>query len=151
MKQSIRVAAAVVAAIVVWVAVVSLLDRVLRVTIAGYADVEPKFAFTLTMMVARLSIGALSSLVAGAAAAMIARSAARAPWIAGALFLLLFVPEHVKLWNILPVWYHLTFLLTLVPLFGAGGLLARRLAPASAAMATSGAAIGAAAKQARPA
>lgn len=130
MKRSII---AVVVAAVLWVVVVSLLDRVLRVTIAGYAEAEPRFAFTLTMMLARLGIGALSSLAAGSVAAMIARSAARAPWITGAVFLALFVPEHVKLWNVLPAWYHLTFLLTLVPLFGAGGLLARHLAAAPGA------------------
>ncbi|MBV8063224.1 MAG: hypothetical protein JOY51_06485 [Nevskia sp.] len=114
-----------VAGFVAWVVLVSLLDRVLRLAIPGYLEAEPKFAFTLTMMLARLGIGALSSLAAGAAAALIARSAARAPWIAGAVFLALFIPEHVKLWSVLPVWYHLTFLLTLVPLFGAGGALAR--------------------------
>lgn len=129
MKRSII---AVVAAAVVWVVLVSLLDRALRLAIPGYTEAEPTFAFTLGMMLARLGIGALSSLAAGAVAALIARSAARAPWITGALFLVLFVPEHVKLWNVLPAWYHLTFLLTLVPLFGAGGLLARRVAAAQA-------------------
>jgi len=124
MKRSIL---AVVVAAVTWLVVVSLLDRVLRVTIAGYTAAEPSFAFTLDMMLARLAIGALSSLAAGAVAATIARSARWAPWIAGALFLLMFVPEHVKLWQVLPAWYHLTFLLTLVPLFEAGGLLAQRL------------------------
>ncbi len=132
MKRSIsgsilRSILAVVAAAVTWLAVVSLLDRVLRLTIAGYTEAEPSFAFTLDMMLARLAIAALSSLAAGAMAATIARSAKWAPWITGALFLLMFVPEHARLWQVLPVWYHLTFLLTLVPLFGAGGLLARRL------------------------
>jgi hypothetical protein len=122
MKRSIL---AVLAAAVLWVLVVSLLDRVLKLAIAGYAEAEPKFAFTLGMMLARLGIAALSSLAAGAVAALIARSAQWAPWITGAVFLALFVPEHVKLWNVLPAWYHLTFLLTLVPLFWAGGLLAR--------------------------
>jgi hypothetical protein len=129
MKRSIL---AVVVGVVVWVVAVSLLDRVLRMTIAGYVEAEPKFAFTLSMMLARLGISALSSLAAGAVAALIARSPARAPWITGAVFLVLFVPQHVKLWNVLPVWYHLTFLLTLVPLFGAGGLLAHSLATAPA-------------------
>ena len=117
---------AVIASAVVWVVVVSLLNRGLRLTIPGYTEGEPTFAFTLSMMLARLGIGALSSLAAGAVAALIARSAARAPWITGAIFLVLFVPEHIKIGNALPLWYHLTFLLTLVPLFGIGGLLARR-------------------------
>ncbi|MDB5975814.1 MAG: hypothetical protein JWR07_2574 [Nevskia sp.] len=124
---------AVIASAVVWVVVVSLLDRLLRLTIAGYTEAEPTFAFTLSMMLARFGISALSSLAAGAVAALIARSAARAPWITGAIFLVLFVPEHIKIGNALPLWYHLTFLLTLVPLFGAGGLLTRRPAATPAA------------------
>lgn len=138
MKRSIF---GVVAGLVVWVLVVSLLDRVLRITIAGYEEAEPQFAFTLGMMLARLGIAALSSLAAGATAALIARSAARAPWIVGAVFLVLFVPEHVKLWNVLPAWYHLTFLLTLVPLCWAGGLLARRPGATPAARTSGGGAV----------
>ncbi|WP_029922008.1 hypothetical protein [Nevskia soli] len=124
---------AVIAGAVVWVVVVSLLDRLLRLGIPGYTAAEPTFAFTLIMMLARLGIGALSSLAAGAVAAAVARSPARAPWITGVIFLVLFVPEHIKIGNALPLWYHLSFLLTLVPLFWAGGLLARRPAAAPAA------------------
>lgn len=124
MKRSIL---AVAVGVVVWVLVVSLIDRGLRLAIDGYAEAEPKLVFTLGMMWARLGMAAVTSLIAGAVTALVARSAKWAPWIAGAIFLALFVPEHIKLWNVLPAWYHLTFLLTLVPLFGAGGLLARRL------------------------
>jgi len=47
--------------------------------------------------------------------------------IAGALLLLLFIPQHVMLWDKFPVWYHMTFLLSLVPLTYAGGRVASRL------------------------
>ena len=42
------------------------------------------------------------------------------------LLLALFLPEHVKIWHSFPVWYHLTFLLTLAPLVALGA----RLVPA---------------------
>jgi hypothetical protein len=48
----------------------------------------------------------------------------RSSWTAvatGALLLLFFIPEHISLWDKFPVWYHLTFLTTLVPLAVAGG------------------------------
>jgi hypothetical protein len=37
---------------------------------------------------------------------------------------IVFIPEHMMLWEKFPVWYHLTFLLSLVPLTYAGGRIA---------------------------
>ncbi len=122
MKRSILAVAGV---LVVWIIVASLLDRVLRLLIAGYAAAEPSMHFTLDMMLARLTIGALTSLCAGAAAALLAPRRKPVPWVAGAIVLALFLPAHVRLWELFPVWYHLTFLVTIVPLFVAGAALAR--------------------------
>jgi hypothetical protein len=110
-----------------WIVVVSMLNRLLRLGIPGYTEAEPLLAFTLGMMLARLLIGGLSSVAAGAVAGWIARPGQWAPWITGAVFLALFIPEHIQLWQRFPLWYHLTFLLSLVPLFGLGGALGRRL------------------------
>jgi hypothetical protein len=49
---------------------------------------------------------------------------ARSSWTAvvtGALLLLAFIPQHISLWDKFPVWYHLTFLTSLVPLAVVGG------------------------------
>jgi uncharacterized protein (DUF983 family) len=75
------------------------------------------------MKLARLSIGALTTLAAGAVSAFIGRSS-RTAVITGSLLLLVFVPEHISLWNKFPVWYHLTFLTSLVPLAVVGGRVA---------------------------
>ena len=53
-------------------------------------------------------------------AALVARST-RAALVAGALLLVAFIPQHIMLWDRFPVWYHMTFLLSLVPLTYAGG------------------------------
>ncbi len=119
-----RTLLAVVAALVAWVLLITLLNLALRHAIAGYAAAEPTLAFTLGMQLARLAIAAATSLAAGAVAAWIAPADARAPWITGVLLLLLFLPAHVKMWASFPLWYHLSFLLTLVPLVVIG---ARRL------------------------
>jgi len=76
-------------------------------------------------MAARLAIGAVATVAAGAVSARIARSsiAGLAP---GLLLLLFFIPVHVSLWEKFPVWYHLTFLLSLVPLTYAGSRLVDR-------------------------
>ena len=39
----------------------------------------------------------------------------------GLILLAVFIPQHIALWNNFPVWYHLTFLLSLVPLTYLGG------------------------------
>ena len=45
--------------------------------------------------------------------------------IAGIILLAGFVPLHVKLWQSFPLWYHLSFLVTLVPLVVLGARLWR--------------------------
>lgn len=112
--------------LVAWVVVVSLLNRGLRFGIEGYAAAEPKMAFTLGMQLSRLLIAAITSVVAGAVVGWIAPASRRVPWFLGGLLVAAFIPVHVSLWSLFPVWYHLTFLLTLAPLIVLGSRLARR-------------------------
>jgi hypothetical protein len=131
MKRSIVACAA---GLVVWILVVSVLNRLLRLFLTGYAAAEPAMNFTFGMMVARLAIAAVTSVIAGAVVPRIAPAAARLPWLVGAILLAIFIPEHVlQLWQKFPVWYHLTFLITLVPLVVLGAHLARGVAAERAA------------------
>jgi len=113
----------VVIGLVAWILVVTLLDIVLRLSIPGYASVEHALTFTLTMEIARLSIAAVTSLIAGAIVRLIAPSSSVAPWIVGLILLAFFVPTHIQIGTRLPLWYHLTFLLTLAPLVALGARL----------------------------
>ena len=81
--------------------------------------------FTLGMKVARLIIGALAALAAGAVTGMLAQSRTGVPWVLGIILLVAFIPVHIHLWTKFPIWYHLTFLLTLVPLAALGAGLTR--------------------------
>ena len=123
MKRSIL---ALVVGLALWALVATLLNRGLRAGLSGYALAEPTMTFTLGMKVARLILGALASLAAGAVAGRIAPSKAGVPWVLGAIILALFIPVHVQLWSKFPVWYHLTFLGTLLPLVALGSALARK-------------------------
>jgi hypothetical protein len=116
---------AIVVGLVVWVVVISLLDRGLRLLVAGYAAAEPMFSFTLGMLVLRLVIAAVTSLIAGAAAAWIAPSRPLVPVLIGATLLVAFIPIHVRLFSLFPLWYHLVFLVTLIPLVMLGARMAR--------------------------
>jgi len=117
---------AVLAGLVVWILVATLLNFGLRAGIAGYTLAEPTMSFTLGMKIARLILGALSSLTAGAVTYFIAPARKILPWILGAIILAMFIPAHIHIWAKFPVWYHLTFLVTLVPLVALGAALARR-------------------------
>src|SRR5215469_8547897 len=107
MKRSIF---AFVAGLVLWMLVATVLNRVLRAGLPGYALAEPTMTFTLGMKLARLIVGALASLSAGAATGRIAPSRIVLPWVLGAIMLAAFIPLHVQLWAKFPVWYHLVFL-----------------------------------------
>jgi hypothetical protein len=63
-----------IAGLAVWVLVASLLNRSLRFGLEGYAAAEPQMTFTLPMMAARLALGALASLAAGAVTRAVAPS-----------------------------------------------------------------------------
>jgi hypothetical protein len=109
-----------VAALVTWILVASLLNRLLRIGLAGYAAAEPAMTFTLSMKWLRLALGALASVSAGYVLARLAPNARRLPLILGGLLLAAFLPVHYNLWNRFPIWYHLIFLLTIVPFVAFG-------------------------------
>jgi len=121
-----RAVIAFIVGLLAWGVVVSLIDRVLRLSLAGYAAAEPKLAFTLGMMTARLTMAAATSLAAGAVVGAIAPASKRTPWAVGLVLLAVFVPVHVGLWHAFPIWYHLAFLVPLAPLIAAGAWLKNR-------------------------
>ena len=125
-----RTIASVVGGLVVWTAVVTVLNFGLRAAIPGYHDAEATLLFTPAMKAGRLAEAAISSFVAGMATRWIAPASKWSPWITGAIILGLFLPAHYNLWNRFPVWYHLTFLLSIVPLVVLGAAFRDRSAGA---------------------
>lgn len=131
-----RAAVAFIVGLLAWGVVISLIDRVLRFSLAGYAAAEPALAFTLGMMWARLIMAAATSLIAGGVLGAIAPESKRTPWVLGLVIVAVFIPVHVRLWHAFPVWYHLTFLVTLAPLIAAGAWLKTRKPTAARPMHT---------------
>lgn len=124
---------AVVAGLVVWIVVATLLNFGLRAGISGYRQAEPTMTFTLSMKIARLILGALSSLAAGAVVGLIAPAKTATRWVLGVVILVFFIPVHVRLWAMFPAWYHLVFLGTLAPLVALGAALPRNRVHTSSA------------------
>ena len=114
----------VVTGLAVWLAIAVVAGLIMRETWLAYANVADAMTFTLPMMIARLSIGALATLAMGFVSACITQSMV-ARLIPGVILLIVFIPEHVMLWDKFPIWYHLSFLLSLVPLTYVGNSIAR--------------------------
>jgi uncharacterized membrane protein (Fun14 family) len=122
---------ALVAGLAVWIALVTVAGLIMRSSWPAYASVADAMTFTLPMMFARLAIGAVATLAAGWVAAAVAPRSMVARLLPGLILLVVFIPQHIALWNVFPVWYHLTFLLSLVPLTYLGGT---RRAPATSGL-----------------
>ncbi|HUO87945.1 MAG TPA: hypothetical protein VMU08_02125 [Rhizomicrobium sp.] len=113
------------AGIVTWLAVVTGVSLALRAGVPALAADLAKHA-TMTALWERLAISFLGSLLGGLVAALVSGERMRAPLIAGVLLLLWWGTYHVTMiWNQFPVWYHLTFFVSLVLLSVLGGRLRR--------------------------
>jgi hypothetical protein len=121
-----RTLGSIVAGLVAWTAVVTILNFGLRAAIPGYHAAEATLQFTMVMKIGRLTEAAFSSLAAGAIVGWIDPARKWAPWAAGLIVLAAFLPIHVKLWHSFPAWYHLAFLVPIAPLFALGAALVRK-------------------------
>jgi len=117
---------AAIAALVTWFFVATVLNLALRASWPHYHEAETAFNFTLAMKLARLVLGAISSLGAGFVGAWIGKDRMKAATLTGIVLLGLFIPGHYLLWSKFPIWYHLTFLASLLPLTLLGAALYRR-------------------------
>jgi ABC-type Co2+ transport system permease subunit len=120
MKRSVL---ACLAGLLTWIVVVTVINRVLRLSLPNYTAAEKTLQFTLGMKWARLLMAVMTSVVAGAVIGWISRSSRWAPLIVGSVVLAMFLPMHIAIWSKFPVWYHLTFLLTIIPGVIVGALL----------------------------
>ena len=131
MSRLTRIALGIVVGLVAWFAIATAGNLLLRATIVGYIQAEPSFQFTTPMLIARLALGAASSVVAGLACALVARSVPNEARAFAVALLLLFLPVHYGLWTQFPFWYHVLFLGSLVPLALLGARLGRASGPGS--------------------
>jgi ABC-type Co2+ transport system permease subunit len=89
MKRSIL---ACLAGLLTWIVVVTLINRVLRLSLPNYTAAEQTLQFTLGMKWARVLMAIVTSLVAGAVTRWISPSSRWAPLIVGSVVLAMFVP-----------------------------------------------------------
>lgn len=109
----------VVVGVVVWFALVTAGNFALRAAWPAYAAADgPEMSYDLAMKIARLSMSTISLILASFLAQRIAHGSRNAAIAFGVTMLIIFVPIHYQLWPKFPIWYHLTFLssLLLLPL-----------------------------------
>jgi len=128
MPKPIKFVLAVLIGFVVWFVVATIANMLIRASVPGYAEAELATRFTLPMLLARLVVGAVSSVAAGLACALFARSILGAVKVLAAALVLFFVPVHYSLWTQFPLWYHAVFLVSLAPLVLVGARVTHRFA-----------------------
>jgi len=130
MSKPLRLVLAVVAALVAWAVVATLLNFILRAVIPNYRAEELAMSFSLGSQIARLALALVSTAAAAITAFIVSGGMLAAAVAAGGLLLAMFIPVHVSLWTKFPAWYHLFFLASLpVGSYGFAKLWASRRSP----------------------
>ena len=102
----------------------------LRAAWPEYAEAEPDRAYSLVMLLARLSVAAILTIGAACVATLVAGDDGRAAVFLGAFFVAVSLPSHFHyVWDDYPVWYHFVYLLSLVPIAWLGSRLLRAVMP----------------------
>src|ERR1700747_141830 len=89
-RAILKIAGAVITALITWFFIATVVNLALRVWWPHYHEAEMAFNFTFAMKVARLVLGAISTLGAGFVAAWIDKGRMRAATLNGGVFILLF-------------------------------------------------------------
>jgi hypothetical protein len=127
MPKSLKIVLGVLLGFVVWFSVATVGNMLIRHSMTGYAEAESAMKFTLPMLVARLTLGGVSSVAAGFVCTAALRLATAAKFF-GSLLVLFFIPVHYSLWAKFPFWYHAVFLVSIAPLILLGAALTRPIA-----------------------
>lgn len=119
----VRLLAGILLGAVAWLVVVIALGFLVGMAWPEMATIKDMRALTLPMLVTRLSLSGVGSIVGGYVAALVGREYLRPALGAGILLLIVFVPYHLTIWGNFPIWYHLTFFVSLPLLSLLGGSL----------------------------
>lgn len=84
------------------------------------------FTVSASMIIFALILSFICSVISGFAAAWIAQENTESTLLLGILLLITGIIVEVSYWNYFPLWYHLPFLLMLIPMAIIGGRLKRQ-------------------------
>ncbi len=104
---------------ILWVGV----DTILRAVWTSYDESVKAMTFSSSMLIVPLVLSAVVSIISGFAAALISRENSKSSLILGILLLIVGIFVQMSVWDKIPLWYHLTFLILLIPMTILGGKL----------------------------
>ena len=81
------------------------------------------YALSATVLIALLVKSFIVSIISGFICALIARENAKSTVVLGVLLLLFGIFIQISHWNYMPLWYHIPFLILLIPMTILGGKL----------------------------
>lgn len=84
---------------------------------------QTPYALSSVILICLLVRSVICSLISGFAAALIARENFKSTLLLGVLLLLFGIFIQAVYWNYMPLWYHIPFLLLLIPMSFLGGKL----------------------------
>ena len=84
---------------------------------------QKPFALSSTVLIALLIKSFIVSIISGFITALIAKENTKSTFVLGVLLLLFGVFVQVGHWNYMPLWYHIPFLILLIPMTILGGKL----------------------------
>lgn len=120
----LRTILGIVVGFVVWFLIFAGVEPLVKV-IAPSWTVQQGATYTgsVPILLAYLIRTIIASIVAGFTSVLVAKDNAKTPLILGIVLLLIGLPIHIIGWSTLPTWYHLIWLVSLVPMTVLGGKL----------------------------
>ncbi len=121
----LRIIFGIVAGFLVWSILWVGIDAVLKGVWTDYNRSVEAMSFSAAQLVVPLILSAVCSIIAGFVAALIAKENSKSPLILGILLLVVGIFVQIAVWDKIPLWYHLTFWILLIPMTIFGGKLRR--------------------------
>ena len=131
----VRIILGVIAGFIAWSIVWVGSDQIMMQSMHWYAEHQANFRMAMfnktafepdgTVLVMNIVRSVVTSLLAGFIAALVAGESRRSTLWLGVILLLVGIMVEATAWNYLPIWYHLAFLVLLIPMTILGGKLRR--------------------------
>ncbi|MDE2597391.1 MAG: hypothetical protein KGL44_10980 [Sphingomonadales bacterium] len=111
----VRKIASVIAGLACFAAVSGMLSLLATHAWPAYAAAYPHRAYTMAMLIVRLTAGVVAIVCAAALTAALAEQRRPAALWLGITLLAISLPWHIHIWKQYPAWYHLFWFASLIP------------------------------------
>ncbi len=119
----LKISLGVIVGFIVWSILWVGFDAILRTVWTSYDESAKAMKFSSLMLLVPLILSAVVSLISGYVAALVAKENTKSPLILGVLLLIVGISVQIGVWDKIPLWYHLTFWILLIPMTILGGKL----------------------------